>query len=52
MGVTMRLAMVAEVAGGMEEHWAESQATGREIQDRNRRRRRSRWDRDIVEHRG
>jgi hypothetical protein len=37
---------------GVEERRAESQATRREIQDRNRRQWRSRWDRDVVEHRG
>jgi hypothetical protein len=37
---------------GVEEHRTESQAAGREIQDRNRQRRWSRWDRDVIEHRG
>jgi hypothetical protein len=46
------LVMAAVVSSGVEERRAESQAARREIQDRNRWQRQSRWDRNVVEHRG
>jgi hypothetical protein len=53
----MMLAVVVEegtLGGGYQWGWrsvGQSRVVGREIRDRNQRRR-SRWDRDLAEHRG